>query len=292
MTACAISDHGNMFGHIDFYKEAKKAGIKPLLGMEAYITNDEDYIEENKNKFKDNWHCILIAMNNQGYEDLIWLNNQASLHNFYYKPRISLKNLQQRSANLIATSSCLGGVVCKLGKFDSGNKTFDDVDGKAERNLGIFRELFGDRFYAEIQDDRARWEQSAYNEWLIKKAKAYKTPMVITADAHFLNAGEKRTHDIVMAQQLKVTVQEYKSDEDGLAYGDKHYIRAPDDMKQAAISYGVEEAYWNTGLIADKCNVELTLGKYKSPLFPIQNELDYKNFLQWKASKFECLPGV
>jgi len=290
MSCCSITDHGNMHGHIDFYKSLKAANVKPILGIEAYITNDNDYIEENKDKKKDNWHCILLAKNNKGYEDLIWLNNQAALYNFYYKPRISVKNLVGRCENIIATSACLGGVVSKVIRYDPGNKTADTSDGRAEANLMLFKEIFGSNFYAEIQDDPTRWEQCAYNEWLVKQAKLHKIPMVITSDAHFLSKDDKRVHDLVMAQQLKITVQEYKADEDGLSYGDLHYVRLPNDMLAAAKRYGAEEAYYNTEKIANECNVDLTLGKYKNPLFPYQQETDYKQFLQWKQTGYECIP--
>jgi DNA polymerase-3 subunit alpha len=291
MISCAITDHGNMSGHIEFYKELKKKNIKPLLGIEAYITQDPDGIEDNKDKVKDNWHCILIARNLEGYKDLIWLNNQATLYNFYYKPRISLQNLVKRSSNLIATSSCLGGICAKCGKFDEGNRTFDDHTKQAEHNLGMFRDIFHGNFYAEIQDDRSRWEQCSYNEWLIKRAQEMSIPLVITSDAHFLHKTDKRTHDIVMAQQLKITLQEYQTDDDGMSYGENHYVRLPEEMKEAAKSYGTESAYWNTEEIAKKCNVELELGKYKTPTFPYQEATDYQEFKQWKASKFECLPN-
>ena len=112
MTSCALTDHGVMHGAIEFYKHAKKNGIKPLVGVEAYITEDPD---DSEVKTKDNNHLVMIAMNEKGLENLIWMTNQANLHNFYYKPRIWEKHLETRAEGIVVTSACLGGVIAKKG---------------------------------------------------------------------------------------------------------------------------------------------------------------------------------
>jgi len=288
MSACAITDHGVLYGVIEFYKEARKTGITPLIGVEAYVTFDEDGIEDNKHKTRDNHHCIMVAQNEVGLRNLFWLTNQANLHNFYYRPRISVENLRKRSEGIVATSSCLGGVVSKHGVYDRGNHTFTDPGGDAKRALENFTEIFGGRFYAELQDNPEFWQQEAYNRWLVTAARDMRIPMVITADAHFLNQQEKSTHELVMAHQMKCTLEEYVGDEDGMVYGDGHYIRSPEEMYQAALKYGAEEAFWNTTEIVKDVQLDLTLGDYKSPIFDITQEDDYKDFQQWRETRYSC----
>lgn len=299
MSCCAISDHGVMHGVVDFYQACQKNEVKPLLGVEAYITEDEDGIDDNKYKTKDNYHCILIAENETGLKNLFWLTNQANMHNFYYRPRISLKHFENgRADGIIATSSCLGGVVAKKGLFNKGDKTFKDEangktsleDGQALRRLMKLSEIFQGRFYAEIQDNPEFWEQVAYNKWLIEASRQNNIPTVITADAHWLTKQDKATHNIIMAQQLGMSIEEYiaQGDEDGMHYGDGHYIRSPDEMLQAAIKLGAEEAFYNTMEIANRCNVDMQLGEYQSPEFNPKEEADYDDFKEWRASAFEC----
>lgn len=290
MSACAITDHGVLHGIIDFYKEAKNAGINPLIGVEAYITMDEDGIEDNKYKNKDNHHCIMVAQNETGLRNLIWLTNQANLHNFYYRPRISIENLRKRSDGIIATSSCLGGIVSKQGTYHESDRSFSDDSGNARSSLERFASVFNGRFFAEIQDNPEFWHQQAYNKWLIQTARQMSIPLVITADAHFLNQQEKSTHELVMAHQMKCTLEEYQGDEDGLKYGDGHFIRSPEEMYQAAIKYDAEEAFWNTSEIAKTVSVQMQLGEYKSPHFDPTKEDDYEEFKTWKANKLECEP--
>jgi DNA polymerase-3 subunit alpha len=302
MSSCAITDHGVLHGIIDWYKAAKAEGIKPIIGVEAYLTNDEDGIEDNKYKTRDNYHCIMLAQNEEGLRNLYWLTNQANHYNFYYRPRISIKNLlsNERSKGIIVTSSCLGGIIAQAssefitnpetGKrkkhnscFDAGNKTFVG-NTKVKNQLGLFSEIFQGRFYAEIQDNPAHWEQNAYNNWLIKEARLMGIPLVISSDAHWLTKNDKDTHDLIMAQQLKCSIQEYKNrgDEDGIFYDTGHYIRSPDEMYEAALKYKAEDAFWNTTEIAKNINLELKLGEYQSPLFNIKGENDYNDFLKWK----------
>jgi DNA polymerase-3 subunit alpha len=286
MSSCAITDHGNLHGLVEFYKSAKENGINPVIGVEAYLTNDADDLE-NPQKHRDNHHCILLAKNNTGLKNLIWLINQANLHNFYFKPRISFANLASRSEGLIATSSCLGGIVGKLGKFSEDGSTFID-DGAASQSLSRYKELFGSNFYAEIQDHGESKEQIAYNKWLVKEAQKQKIPLVITADAHFLTEEDYETHKLMMAQQLKKTLKEYNSDEDGLTYFQGHCIRTIGSMHQASILLGAEEAFYNTTVIANQCKIDMKLGSYSSPNFEVSKMPDYEDFKQWRAQKYEC----
>ncbi len=293
MSACAITDHGVLHGVIDFYKKAKDCGINPIIGVEAYITEDEDGIEDNKFKTRDNHHCIMVAQNETGLRNLFWLTNQANEHNFYYRPRISIKHLEAgRAEGIVATSSCLGGITSKLGRYNkqsANDGTFDDPDVHARSALELYSSIFNGRFYAEVQDNPEFWQQKAYNRWLIENATDMGIPLVITSDAHWLTREDKDIHELIMAQQMKCTLDEYKGDEDGLFYGKGHYIRSPDEMYKAAVDMGAEEAFWNTTEIAKQCAVDITLGKYENPEFDITGESDYEEFKKWESSKYECL---
>lgn len=289
MSACAITDHGNLHGLVEFYKSAIENGIHPVIGVEAYLTEDEDGLE-NPQKHKDNYHCILLAKDNNGLRNLIWLTNQGNLHNFYHRPRISIKNLEAgRNEGLIATSSCLGGVICKRGSFSQDGSNFTDPESICSNTLARFKELFSGEFYAEIQDHPEIMRQTVYNQWLVKEAKKQKIPTIITADAHFLTEEDFETHKLVMAQQLKITMKEYNSDDDGLYYVKGNCIRTVDSMYEAAIKHGSEEAFWNTSKIAEKCNVTMKLGIYSAPNFNPSLQPDYQDFKKWKSKRNECL---
>lgn len=288
MSACALTDHGNLHGLVEFYKSAIENGINPVIGVEAYLTEDADGLD-NPEKHKDNYHCILLAKNNTGLKNLIWLTNQANLNNFYYKPRISIKHLEAgRTEGLIATSSCMGGVICKRGSFSEDGSTFVDTDNVCKNTLARFRELFSGEFYAEIQDHPEFVRQTVYNQWLIKEAKVQKIPTVITADAHFLTEDDYETHKLVMAQQLKITMKEYQSDDDGLYYVKGNCIRTIDSMYDAAVKFGSEEAFWNTSEIAKQCKVDIKLGSYSAPNFNPSTQSDYQDFKKWQIKKNEC----
>lgn len=285
MSSCAITDHGNMFGAVEFYCLLKEAGIKPILGCEAYITFDKDGIE-NKDKERKNCHLTLLAQNKTGWQNLLWLITNAHLNNFYYKPRVCFGNLQARSEGIIALTGCLAGLASRFGTYNKEEITFTDPDNAAFSMLQGLQQIFGDRLYAEIQDN-AMWEQSVYNKWLLPKAKQLGIPPVITTDAHYLKHADHEMHSLAIAQQLGKTYEEYmKGDE--LRYGTGYYIRPPDEMFDAAMRHGAEEAFWNTKKVADRCELELTLGEYQNPMFDITRCDDYEDFLKWKTKNFSA----
>ena len=305
MSSCALTDHGVLHGAIEFYKSAKKHGIKPLVGVEAYITEDPDHSEE---KTHDNNHMILIAMNEVGFQNLVWMTNQANLHNFYYKPRIWEKHFETRAEGIVATTACLGGVVAKKGfpkkpsrkglsqgEFDikmqehMANKLKPfDYRGLALARLKKLYELFNGRLYLEIQDN-VMAEQTRFNRWAIETSKREKIPLVITADAHFLTKEDKRAHNLIMAQQFKKTLDDYESDEDGCnktdVYGDGVYVRSSKEMLEAAIKIGSEESFYNTLEVPKMCNLDIKLDEYQMPFFDISKELDYQEFLSSKYNQ-------
>ena len=302
MSSCALTDHGVMHGSIEFYKHAKKYGINPLVGVEAYITEDPDDSEE---KTKDNHHMILIAMNEKGFENLIWMTNQANLHNFYYKPRIWQKHFETRAEGIVATTACLGGVIAKKGfpkkpmrkglsqeEYDLAMQCYVteklkpyDYKNLAVKRLKTLHEMFDGRLYLEIQDN-VMLAQKKFNDWAIETSKTENIPLVITADAHFLTKEDKRAHNLIMAQQFKKTLDEYEGDEDGCnktdVYGDGVYVRSPEEMLEAARKIGSEESFYNTLEIPKMCDLNITLGEYQMPYFDITTEPDYKEFTQWR----------
>lgn len=283
MSACAITDHGNLHGIVEFQKEAEKVGIKPVLGCEAYITEDEDGIENNADKTNDNHHMVILAQNNQGLRNLSWLISNANLRNFYRKPRISMKNLEQRADGLIATSACLGGVVIKRATWLPEEEKIVDLEGEATSRARKLSSIFQGRFYLEIQDNDM-WEQNAANHLLINMAKSEGLPLVITADAHYLQHEDATTHELIMAQQQKKTLEEYREG-DAMKYGRGYYIRSPKEMFEAAKKWGAEEAFWNTIEIAEMCTTKIELGQRHMPVFDPSKETDYQDFLAWRASR-------
>jgi DNA polymerase III subunit alpha len=291
MKACGLSDHGTLAGCIDFYKECKKQGIKPLLGMEAYSSNDIDDLD-NESKSRDNYHLLLIAMNTEGWHNLIYLNNMAHLHNFYYNPRIYIGNLEKYSAGIICTSACIAGML-GFKKVDEGKISvrhsgvfsetgeYADPTGECEKAAESLSGIFGDRFYLEIQNHPNR-EQSEYNKWIIKLSKRRNIPLVITTDAHYLTKEDKETHDMLKALQFKETIENYRV---------KHNmnldisIREPEELYNYCQEIGEVSAFWNTGKISERCNLEIQLGKYSIPTFDITKCEDYEDFLRWSNER-------
>lgn len=296
MGACAITDHGTMAGVIEFYKECKKQEIKPILGYEAYITENEDDLE-NSDRVRDNRHMVLLAMNETGFRNLIWLNNRAHLHNFYYKPRIYYKHFAERSEGLIGTSACMLGIAAKRtylskdGKeveqkgsmYDEKKDEFLDYFGEGERWIKMIAPYFPKRFYLELQDHQII-AQAAYNRWLCGMAQDWDLPLTMSCDAHYLREEDRATHTILMAQQMKKTLEEYDADNEQYK-GGKFYIREPRDLYKAMSNIHAEEAFWNTAEIAAQCNVELTLGEYQTPEFDVKQTPDYEEFCAWQMKQ-------
>ena len=286
MEAVALTDHGFMGGVIGFYKQCRAVGIKPLLGVEAYITEDEDNKEEGKTR--DNMHMILIAKDNVGYSRLLELVSRASLNNFYYKPRIYKKSLEYLSGHVVATSACLGGILSKKSDYQldlQGRATSVSLRPEGQVDLDFYLKTFGEDFYLEVQgwDDGTHY-QPEYNKMLLGIGKSRGIPIIIAADAHYLNPEDHQLHQLLMAMQLKMKIQDYKEKSE-LQYGPYFYFASAEEMRQRAISLGLEEAADNTNLIANKCDVEIKLGSYSIPIYPIESEDDYEDFKKKKSNR-------
>jgi DNA polymerase-3 subunit alpha len=288
MGACAITDHGVLHGIVEFYKEATSQGIKPILGMEAYVTEDKDDLE-NKDKHRDNMHLVLLAQTERGFQNLMWLNNRAHLRNFYYKPRVCIDHLtRDRIEGLVALSACLGGVIAKHGTYDTATESFLDPEGQALTWARRMRELFGPNFFVEIQPQE-NWEQTAFNEWAIEMSKAEGFPTVLTTDAHYTRTEDSEVHQFIMAQQFKKTLEEYLQEtEMRYDHGD-FSIRPPEELYKEAEKLGITEAFWNTRDIAASCNVTLTLGEYQTPEYDVATADDYQDFLSWQERSRDIL---
>ncbi|MBQ3493654.1 MAG: DNA polymerase III subunit alpha, partial [Clostridia bacterium] len=234
MDTVAITDHGNMYGTLYFAEEAKKAGIKYIIGCEMYVC--DDYTEKTGRQDYD--HLILLCKNKKGYKNLIKLDSIAFVDGFHYKPRIDYKTLKDHSEGLICLSACLAG---RVSKRLVGN----DYEGAKETAL-MLKEFFGEDFYIEIQDHGLA-DQKRINPLLIKLSKEISVPLVATNDVHYLEREDAEMQDVVMCISMKKTI----SDPTRLKMeSDQSYLKSPEEM-ESLFSY-IPEAVSNTKVIADK----------------------------------------
>lgn len=263
-TAVAITDHGAMYGVIDFYRTAKAAGIKPILGCEVYVAprTMTDRIHGIDNEAH---HLVLLCENETGYRNLSYLVSQAYLRGFYGKPRIDLALLRQHTEGLIALSACLAGSIPR-------KLMHDDYEG-AKREALTMAEIFGpEHFYLELQDHGIE-AQKAVNAGLLQLARECDLPLVATNDAHYLTREDSRIQDVLMCIQMGKTVD----DPERMRFEtDEFYIKSEEEMR--ALFPNVPEAFENTVKIAERCNLEITFGKYHLPEFKLPedtNSTDY-----------------
>ncbi len=254
MESMAITDHGVMYGCVDFYKAAKEEGIKPILGCEVYVASKSMLI---KNVDKDNGtnHLVLLVKNETGYENLMKIVSAASIDGFYYKPRVDHDYLRAHSEGLIALSACLGGEVQKA----LLNENYE----KAKEVALTYKDIFKEGFYLELQNHGME-EQRKVNELNIKLSKETGIPLVATNDVHYIEQRDSKSHDILMCIQTGKTVE----DHDRRRYpSDQFYLKSADEMYDM-FSY-VEEALENTIKIADQCNFDYEFHVSKLPKFPL-----------------------
>lgn len=272
MKACALTDHGSLAGLIHFYKAAKKIGIKPILGIEAYITEDPDDTKKGE-KHRDNNHLILLAQNLDGYRNLTRLITNAHRRNFYYVPRISESELAAHSGNLIATSACIGGILgAKIdrGTLDQaslGGSVFNNHVDRAIHQAKKYRDIFGrDNFYIEFQvfASDLNW-QNNYNR-ILKQVRGYlDLQYILTNDVHYINKEDYEVHNVLMAMQLKKPVSEFLTGK--MHNGPWFYLKSPEEMFEQAKIEGLEQAFENSNQIAERCNIEIEFGKRRMPIF-------------------------
>lgn len=265
MSAMAITDHGVMYGCVEFYKAAKEVGIKPIIGSEIYVASKSMHIKEQGRK-NDTHHLVLLVKNSTGYNNLMKIVSAASIDGFYYKPRVDHDFLKEHSEGLIALSACLGGEV-------QGNILKSNLEAAKESAL-FYKETFKEGFYLELQNHGMR-EQIMVNENLIAMSKELDIPLVATNDIHYINKEDSRAHDILLCIQTGKTV-----DEKGrMSYQpEQFYIRSQEEMEEL---FGhVEEALDNTVKIAEQCDFDYEFHVSKLPNFPLPPEQDHYEYLR------------
>jgi len=268
--AVALTDHGSMYGVIEFYQKAKKAGIKPIIGVEAYLASGSRH-DKNTREDARSSHLVLLAKNLTGYKNLIKLVSAAHLEGFYYKPRIDWELLEKYHDGLIATSACLGGEVPRL--------ISSDRLSEAKKRIIEYRDLFGaGNFYLELQDHPELVGQARVNEALIKLAKELDVPLVATNDNHYLHKEDAEAQDILLCLQNKKKLTD--TDRMKMLGSGDYSVRSNKEM--IAAFKDVPEAIANTLKIAEMCNVELELGNIQLPHFEVPSGYDGNTYLrQW-----------
>lgn len=272
MTACAITDHGTMSGTIEFYKAAKAAGIKPIIGMEAYVAA-RGRADRDPQKDKARYHLILLAMNNTGYRNLMKLSTLANLEGMYYKPRIDHELLEQYNEGLIALSACASG--------ELGEQLRLDNYAEAKRIASWYKSIFGDRYYLELQDHGhpdcpSKWDvQVKINQYLEQLSAELGIECVVSSDGHYLNHADQDAHEILLC----VGTGSYLSDEKRMSLKDfELHVTDPADII-ARWNKTNPQAVANTKRIAERCNIDIELGKILIPKFPTPNGESEKEYL-------------
>jgi DNA polymerase-3 subunit alpha len=273
MEAVAMTDHGTLSGTIEFYKEAKAGGIKPIIGMEAYMAARGLYDREPA-KDKQYYHLILLAMNHEGYQNLMALSTIANLEGFYYKPRIDRALLQKHNEGLICLSGCASGELgdaLRQGQYDQA------------RDIAMwYKEAFGDRYYLEVQDHGhedhpGHWtEQKTINDQVIKLGKELDIPCVVTCDAHYLNHADKEAHEILLCVQTG----SFLSDEKRMSLDEFDlHVNEPEDLIGR---WGKDHPDFitNSAAIAARCDVDIELGKILIPKFPVPKGETERSYLE------------
>ena len=254
-TAIAITDHGVMYGCIDFYKAAKAAGIKPIIGCEVYVArrNMSDRVHGIDN---DPYHLVLLCKNRKGYENLCYMVSEAFTNGFYGKPRVDLGLLEKYHEGLVATSACLAGAIPQY-------LMEEDYDSARDYALKLGK-IFGEgNFYLELQDHGIS-EQIPVNQGVQRLARETGLPMVVTNDAHYLRKEDARMQDVLLCVQTGKTVD----DENRMKFEtEEFYLKSEEELRQ--LFPGLDEAFENTAKIAEMCNLEFTFHEYHLPSFPV-----------------------
>jgi DNA polymerase-3 subunit alpha len=259
MPAVAMSDHGNLFGAVEFYEKARAAGVKPILGCEVYVASGSRFDKERREREASGFdainHLLLLAMNETGYRNLVYLVSKAYLEGFYYRPRIDLDLLRERSEGLLATSGCLSSMVCRsilAGQLDT-----------AWRQVEEFGEIFKDRFYLELQRHGIE-AQDRVNAELLKMSADLRLPLVATNDAHYLEPEDAQSHEALLC----IGTGSNLDDPNHFHFDGKgFYVRSGDEM--AEIFHDHPSALRATLEIAERCDVEIAMEGYHLPEFQV-----------------------
>ncbi len=272
MTAVAMTDHGNMFGAIDFYQRAEKQGLKPIIGCELYVAPRSRFEKSAPSAGEAARHLLVLVRNMEGYKNLMKLTTAGYVEGFYYRPRVDKELLAQCHEGLFATSACLHGEI-------GAHLMKGDLEAAAQA-AQEYREIFGeDNFFLELMENGLP-EQKKVNEGLLELSSRLSLRPVATNDCHYLNREDREAHEVLLCIQTGKTME----DPDRMRFGtDEFYFKSPDTMKQA-FSY-CPEAYDNTVEIAERCNLKLEFGKFFLPFFEIEGEKTLDECLQELAQK-------
>ena len=270
MPALALTDHGAMYGAIQFYKACRAAGIKPIIGMETYVA-PRGREDRDPQRDRSPYHLVLLAQNNTGYQNLMRLATIAQLEGFYYKPRVDREVLAKYNEGLIALSGCGSSELARALK--KGRRE------RAREVIGWYQDVFSDRYYLELQDHDIP-ELAGVNDDLIALADDLDLPLVATNDVHYARHDQASIHDVLLCIQTGKTVTEpNRMQMDGESY----YLKTSEEM--AALFPHAPEALNNTLEIADRCNVELSFGNYHLPVFEVPDGYDAESYLRHLCEK-------
>ncbi len=252
-TAVAITDHGVMYGVIDFYKAAKAAGIKPVIGCEVYVAPRTRF-DKTHGVDNENAHLVLLCKNETGYRNLSYLVSKGFLEGFYGRPRIDMELLRQHAEGLIALSACLAGAIPRRLKID-------DYEGAKAIALEYSRIFGPDNFYLELQDHGIA-EQAKVNPMLLRLSRELELPLVVTNDAHYLRREDAVTQDVLMCIQMGKTVD----DPNRMRFeSDEFYVKSEEELR--SLFPQLDEAFENTARIAERCSVDFEFGHYHLPAY-------------------------
>lgn len=267
MDSLAITDHGVMYGVIDFYKKAKEVGVKPILGCEIYVAPGSRFDREQSRGEDRYYHLVLLAENNQGYKNLMKIVTRGFTEGYYYKPRVDYEILERYHEGIIALSACLAGEI--------PNKILkEDYEG-ARAAARRMNELFGPgNFFLELQDHGLR-QQTQVNSVIMRMSKELDIPLVVTNDVHYIKEEDAVPHDLLLCIQTGKLV----TDEDRMRYeGGQFFLKSEEEM-QKVFPYA-REALENTHKIAERCNVEIIFGEQKVPKFDVPEGYDAFSYLK------------
>ena len=267
MDSLAITDHGVMYGVIDFYRKAQETGVKPIIGCEIYVAPGSRFDREQSKGDDRYYHMVLLAENDQGYRNLMKIVSLGFLEGYYYKPRVDYEVLEEYHEGLIALSACLAGEI--------PNRILkDDYEGAKAAAIRL-REIYGEgNFFLELQDHGIR-EQKIVNTSLIRMSKELSIPMVVTNDVHYIREEDAVPHDVLLCIQTGKLV----SDEDRMRYeGGQYYLKSESEM--AALFPYAREAMENTHKIAERCNVEIVFNDLKVPKYDVPGGADALTYLR------------
>ncbi len=271
MPAITMTDHGNLFGAVEFYNGAKKHGLKPIIGCEVYVAPESRLDKKEKHGLRDaSFHLILLCKNETGYKNLLKIVSEGYLNGFYYKPRIDKEYLSQHSEGLIALSSCMRGEV-------AWNINRENLP-RARKMAGQYSEIMGkDNFFLELQYHN-KDEQEKVNKDMVRLGDELSIPVVATNNCHYLNPEDARAHEILLCLQTGKTI----SDPYRMQYpGGQYYFKSPEEM--SALFGHIPGAIENTIEIAQRCNLDIEFGKYNLPEYPVPEEDTLDSFLEKKS---------